>query len=296
MIVAPIVLFTYNRPRHLKQTVETLQKNLYADRSELFIFSDGPKNEKDEIKVKEVREYIKTIKGFKTIEIIERDRNWGLANNIIDGVTKIVNDYGKIIVLEDDLDTSPGFLKFINEGLELYEDEYKVASIHGYVYPLSNPEKLPETFFIRGADCWGWGTWARAWKYFEPDGKKLLEEMKKRKLTREFDFNNSYPYTKMLKDQIKGKNNSWAVRWYASAFLNDMFTLYPRKSLVMHIGFGGTHYGSDNILDVEIVGQINVVKIPVEECLEARAQFEDFLKKNFAFRNRIWNKLKRLFL
>jgi hypothetical protein len=296
MIVAPIVLFTYNRPRHLKQTVEALQRNLYADRSELFIFSDGPKNEIDEIKVKEVREYIKTIKGFKNIEIIERDRNWGLANNIIDGVTKIVNEYGKIIVLEDDLVTSPGFLKFINEGLELYENEYKVASIHGYVYPLSNPEKLPETFFIRGADCWGWGTWARAWKYFEPDGKKLLEELKKRKLTREFDFNNSYPYTKMLKDQIKGKNNSWAVRWYASAFLNDMFTLYPRKSLVMHIGFGGTHYGNDNILDVEIVEQINVVKIPVEECLEARFQFEDFFRKNFAFRNRIWSKLKRLFL
>ncbi len=124
----------------------------------------------------------------------------------------------------------------------------------------------------------------------------MKEELKKRKLTREFDFNNSYPYTKMLKDQIKGKNNSWAVRWYASAFLNDMFTLYPRKSLVKHIGFGGTNYGNDNILDVEIVEQINVVKIPVEECLEARAQFEDFLKKNFAFRKRIWNKLKRLFL
>ena len=154
-------------------------------------------------------EYIKNINGFKRVTIIEREKNWGLANSIIDGVTKIVNEYGKIIVLEDDLVTSPYFLKFMNEALEIYNDEPNVASIHGYIYPIVN---LPETFFIKGADCWGWATWKEKWSIFEADGKKLLDELQNRKLQNEADFNGSYGFTQMLKDQIDGKNNSWAVR------------------------------------------------------------------------------------
>jgi GT2 family glycosyltransferase len=114
---APIALFVYNRPWHTRQTVEALKKNELASESELFIYSDAPKNGKAKEKVKEVREYIKTIDGFKKVTIIERENNWGLADSIIDGVTKIVNEYGKIIVLEDDLVTSPYFLKFMNEAL-----------------------------------------------------------------------------------------------------------------------------------------------------------------------------------
>ena len=103
MILAPIVLFTYNRPWHTRQTIEALQKNHLASESVIFIFSDGPKTKEDEPKVEEVRKFLKTIQGFKQIEIIEREKNWGLAKNIIDGVTKVVNEYGKVIVLEDDI-------------------------------------------------------------------------------------------------------------------------------------------------------------------------------------------------
>ena len=173
--LAPIVLFIYNRPWHTQQTVETLQKNELANESELFIYSDAAKNEQASESVNAVREYIKTINGFKEITIILRDKNWGLADSIIDGVTKIVNEYGRIIVLEDDLVTSPYFLKFMNEGLTMYENEDKVASIHGYIYPIDN---LPNTFFIKGADCWGWATWKRAWDVFEPNGQKILDELK----------------------------------------------------------------------------------------------------------------------
>jgi len=285
MNLAPIVLFTYNRPWHTRQTIEALQKNHFASESELFILSDAPKTEKDEPRVREVREYLKTIKGFKKIEIIERDKNWGLANNIIDGVTKIVNEYGKIIVLEDDLVTSPYFLKYMNEGLEIYKEEERVASIHGYVPPLPNPEKLPETFFLKGADCWGWATWKRAWDYFEPDGKKLFTLLKERGECYKFDYNGSYPYTKMLKDQIKGKNNSWAIRWYASAFLNDMLTLYPRKSLVKNIGldYSGTHCGSTKIFNVEITYEdIILKKVPIEVNKEALKQFEIYYKSSLS--------------
>ncbi len=294
MTLAPIVLFTYNRLWHTKQTVEALKKNELADKSELFVFSDAPKNKEAEEKVKEVRDYLKTIDGFKKISIIERDKNYGLANNIIDGVTKIVNEYGRVIVLEDDLVSSPGFLRYMNEGLEIYADEEKVASIHGYVYPLPHPERLPETFFIKGADCWGWATWARAWKYFEVDGKKLLEELKKRKLLREFNFNNSYPYAKMLKDQIKGKNNSWAIRWYASAFLNDMLTLYPRYSLIQNIGLdnSGTHCSETDIFEVKLVERIHLTQILVEEDRTARKQFEIYMRSKIIFFLR--NLLKRI--
>ncbi|HRU00618.1 MAG TPA: glycosyltransferase, partial [Victivallales bacterium] len=197
MKLAPIALFVYNRPWHTRQTVTALQNNELAAESELVVFSDGPKVEKNkektknnEEKVKEVRDYIKSINGFKTVKIIERTQNLGLANSIISGVTEIVNQYGKIIVLEDDLVTSPHFLRFMNEALDLYEKEEDVISIHGYVYPIPD---LPETFFLKGADCWGWATWKRGWDLFEPDGKKLLRELKEKKLLKRFDFNGTYP-------------------------------------------------------------------------------------------------------
>lgn len=276
--LSPIVIFAYNRAWHLRQTVECLQKNELASESELFVYGDGPKNEYDQEKVKEVREYIGKIKGFKRIEIIKRDKNFGLANSIIEGVTEIVNRYGKIIVLEDDLVTSPYFLKFMNEALVMYENEEKVVSIHGYTYPVK--VNLLPTFFIRGADCWGWATWERSWDVFEPDGEKLLKELKTNKLTKEFDFNGAYNYSKMLQDQIKGKNDSWAIRWYASAFLKGMLTLYPFPSLVNNIGLdaSGRHSGTNSELLTELSQYpIPITKIPLEENIEACKAFEQFL-------------------
>ncbi len=275
---APIVIFTYNRLWHTKQTVENLQKNELANESELFIFSDGAKPGNEE-KVKEVREYLKTITGFKKLTIIERDKNWGLANNIIDGVTRVVNEYSKIIVLEDDIITSPYFLKFMNEGLEVYKDEGNVACISGYIYPINN---LPDLFFIRGADCWGWATWDRAWKIFEKDGKKLLDEIKSRKLQKVIDFNGNYPYVKMLKKQIKGKNNSWAIRWYISAFLKDMLCLYPGKSYVLNIGFdkNASHTkGDGTVFNTILNDTYKFQKIEAFENLEARRMIEEYFKK-----------------
>lgn len=277
--LSPIALFVYNRPEHTNKTVDALKNNTLARESSLFIFSDGPKNESSKNKVKEVREYIKKIDGFKEVVIIEREKNYGLAKSIIEGVTEIVNKFGKIIVLEDDLITSPYFLKYMNDALDFYENQEKVISIHGYVYPTK--KNLPETFFIKGADCWGWATWKRGWKLFELDGKKLLSELQREKLLREFDFNSSYPYVRMLEKQIAGLNNSWAVRWYASAFLAGKLTLYPGKTLVQNIGAdsSGTHCGSTNAYESEYSEKKIVVKdIPVEENKTARKEFERFFK------------------
>jgi hypothetical protein len=225
--LAPIVLFVYNRPDHTVKTIKALQKNELASESELFIYSDEAKNDDAQIAVDKVRKYINKIDGFKKVTVIKRETNWGLSRSIINGVTDVINKYKKIIVLEDDLVTSFYFLRFMNESLDMYEKDNQVASIHGYIYPIEN---LPDNFFIRGADCWGWGTWKNKWDIFEPDGQKLLNELTAKNLLKEADFNNSFGFIKMLKGQINGKNDSWAVRWNMSAFLKNMVTLYPGKS------------------------------------------------------------------
>ncbi len=278
---APICLFVYNRPLHTKKTIEALSNNILASESELIIFSDGPKIEEDQKLIKSIRNYIKNLNGFKKIQLIESKENKGLANSIIEGVTQICNQYGKIIVLEDDLVTSPIFLKYMNDALNLYEFQDKVISIHGYVYPIEN--RLPETFFLKGADCWGWATWKRGWDLFNSEGKYLLNQIIKKNLSYEFDYNNSYPYTKMLKNQIEGKNNSWAIRWYASAFLENKLTLYPGKSLVQNIGFdnSGVHCNKNNIYFTELEqNQVLNFDNSLKVNAEAHREFVSFFKKS----------------
>lgn len=279
MKFTPIVIFVYNRPWHTRQTVEALQKNKFADQSDLIVYSDGPKDLMDQSKVDAVRQYIRTIEGFQNVKVVESFKNQGLGNSIIAGVTETVDKYGRVIVLEDDLVTSPSFLRYMNDALNLYENEENVISIHGYIYPVS--ERLPATFFLRGADCLGWATWKRGWDLFEKNGQKLLADLKKRRLTKRFDFNGAYRYTRMLKDQIAGRNSSWAVRWYASAFLRNRLTLYPGVSLVKHIGNDGTgtNFGVSDFLDVELAKMpVTVTAMELAEDQKVRMIVENYLR------------------
>jgi hypothetical protein len=277
MNLAPIALFVYNRLGHLRQTIEALQKNTYAPESDMIIFSDGAKGVGDRGGVESVRAYVKTITGFKSVRVVEREENYGLARSIIAGVTEVVETYGKIIVLEDDMVTSPYFLTYMNEALRVYENDERVASIHGYMYPVT--KKLPDTFFLMGADCWGWATWERGWKLFESDGKKLLHELKEKKMTHEFDFRGTYPYTQMLESQIVGRNNSWAIRWYASAFLAGKLTLYPGTSLVKNIGMdaSGVHSEHTDTYAVTLAStSVPVVRQEIQEDVEAKKVIADY--------------------
>lgn len=292
-MLAPILLFAYNRPRHLQHTVEALAHNPLAQESELFVFSDGARTEDDREDVELVRSYIHTIEGFKTVHRIERDRNYGLAANIIDGVTDIVNRYGRVIVLEDDLVTAPGFLQFMNDALDTYTDEPRVGHIQAYDFT-QNP-RLPETFLIKFTGSWGWATWQRAWQHFNPDGQYLLNELHRRHLTRRFDFNGKYGFTRMLRRQVEGKNNSWAIRWNASLFLQDILSLNVGRSLVQNEGFdgSGTHCGADHLYEARLYKErLRVEKIsPVTENLEARKIFERY----YARTNSLWAKgMRRL--
>jgi hypothetical protein len=270
-MVAPIALFVYNRPDHTRKTIEALSRNELALQSRLIVFSDGPRDKKDAIQVEQVRDYINTVKGFESISIIPSISNKGLANSIISGVTMVLSEYDRVVVLEDDMVTSPQFLRYMNNSLEFYENDEDVISIHGYIYPVN--VLLPDYFFLKGADCWGWATWSRGWKIFQPDGKKLLEELERRNLLKEFDFEGSYPFTKMLREQIAGKNNSWAIRWYASAFLHEKFTLYPGKSYVQNIGndASGTHSSMTNKFQVDRLNlKLLSCKIEIKEDACAR--------------------------
>lgn len=243
--LAPILLFVYNRPKHVRKTVDYLLKNEFAADSELFIFADGPKSTATEEQInsiQEVRQFIHTITGFKHITIEESTQNKGLANSIISGVSKIVNLYDRVIVLEDDMITSKYFLRYCNTSLDLYANDSTVACINGFSI-ITDARIKENTYFIEGADCWGWATWKRAWSFFNSDSQKLMQQIKtNKKIEKTFTFNHSYPYIEMLQDQIDGRIDSWAIRWYASAIIAGMLCLYPTKSLIQNIGFDtGTH-------------------------------------------------------
>jgi hypothetical protein len=282
---SPIILFVYNRPAHTIRVLENLAFNTIATQSSLIVFSDASKENEDKKNVEDVRKIVKAVKGFKSVEVIERSRNMGLADSIIDGVGNIINIHNKIIVLEDDLLTSPFFLEYMNSALYLYEEEPDVISIHGYLYPLQGA--VPDTFFTRGADCWGWGTWKRGWNLFEKDSKKLLAEIKKRNLSNDFDMSGAVNNSGMLRKQSKGKINSWAIRWHASAYLHNKLTLNPGKSLIQNIGFdrNATHTIDNNYFGVDIsVEPINLYKIPIAENLEMKLaiiEFHELNKSNF---------------
>jgi len=277
-MAAPIALFAYNRPAHLARVAQALSANPEAGASRLFVFSDAPKRDADRGGVAEVRAHARALRGFASVEVIDQRENQGVARSITGGVARLTAEFGRAIVLEDDLLPSPHYLRYMNRALDVYAEDERVISVHAYSYPVAAP--LPRTFFLRGADCWGWATWKRGWDLFETDGRRLLRDLEQRNLLREFDFGGVYPYSRMLRDSIEGRNDSWAIRWYASAFLQGRLTLYPGSSQVQNIGADGSgiHVGSTRSFQHAAWGApLEVGGIPVEESPAARQAFAEYL-------------------
>ena len=292
---APIVVFAYMRADHLQQCIESLLANPEAAASDIVFYCDAPKREHHQPMVDAVRSYVDGLTGFRSIRRVYREQNMGLRRSVMAGVTEVLAEHGRAIVLEDDLVLSPHFLSYMNDGLKRYEHDPRIASIHGYVYPVEGA--LPETFFLKGADCWGWATWSRAWSHFEADGTHLLAELRRRGLTRAFDFDGQFPYTSMLQDQIAGRNSSWAILWYASCFLKDMLTLYPGRSLVRNIGTdsSGTHCGTtDGFSGDASSSRVEVGPIAVEPSAPARDAFVSFFRSQRTWQSRVRASVKRL--
>ncbi len=295
MSLSPILLFTYNRPEHTRMTLEALSNNHLSSRCELFIISDGYKSDADKEDVIRVRELIGSVKGFAKVHIEEQPYNLGLAKSVIEGVTRVVNKYGTVIVLEDDLITSPFFLTFMNDALKRYKNEEKIGHVHGYCFPLP---QLPDAFLIKWTGSWGWATWKRAWDLFNSDGEALLAELIQKKQCKQFDFNGNYPFTRMLRRQVNNENDSWAIRWNATLFLNDILSLNAGKSLVQNIGFDGSgrHSGSDAIYTTHL--HMTSLRTEIEDIAEnrdARRAFEKYYGRTNSFLAKVTRRIRRFF-
>lgn len=248
--LAPIVVFSYNRPDHLRQTLEALAKNDLASESVLYIYCDGVKetaSDEQHQYIIENRKVAHTAIGFKEVHVIEREENVGLMNNIVGAVTEIVNQYGRIIVFEDDMLSSSGTLRYFNEALETYKDDEKVMHIVSYMFPHRYP--LPETFFYTVPyPGGGWATWERAWKHYSNDINELYNYWKDDLPYFNYWDHDGTDLIKQLVDNYKGTLRTWFVRWYAVMLRMGGLTLYPGKSLVTNIGFDGT---GDNCVRLE---------------------------------------------
>jgi hypothetical protein len=272
-------MFVYNRPVHTRLAIESLKKNVLASQSVLYLFSDAPKIVEATEAVNEVREYIKTVTGFKSLKIVERDKNWGLASSIIDGVSRLCNEYGRVIVLEDDVITTPFFLSFMNDALSLYKAEEKVMHISGYMFPIET-SGLPETFFLRPTTCWGWATWDRAWKYFNKDVKVLLSGFTEQDIA-SFNMDDTYDYWEQVVQNEAGLINTWAVFWYASVFQVGGLCLHPARSLINNIGHDdtGEHCRESKVFFTTLANKpVTYFERNIAEDELARARTKEFFR------------------
>lgn len=288
MNLAPVIVFCYNRPWHVEQTLEALSKNVYADGSELFIFCDGPKTDATEEqinKVLETRNVVRKKQWCKEVHIVESEKNKGLANSIIDGVTNVIGKYGKVIVLEDDIVTSVGFLKFMNESLTLYNDEFRVMHISGYMYP--HKQKLPDTFFYPVPyPGGGWATWKRSWDFYNDNTEELYNQWCDK--WNEFDIFGGEYLSRQLIANYTGTLKTWFIKWYAVILNMGGVTLYPGLSLTNNIGFDetATNSGVMKNFDVTPVEMVKVDRKIIEVNKLAKKIIYDFYQGHWYNRRR----------
>ena len=235
--LAPIALFVYNRPEHMQRTVNSLRKNELASQSDLFVFSDGPKDEAASTAVQQVRSHIRTIHGFKSVTIIERERNWGLGNSVIGGITALCTKFGRVIAMEDDLLTTADFLTFINQALDRYENEPRIFSVSGFNFGFNGPEHYPyDAFCFYRSSSLGWGTWKDRWERADWKMADYHRFCADKEQQRQFNRGGD-DLSNMLALHMHGKIDSWAIRWAYTHFKQDALALLSFRPRVFHIGF-----------------------------------------------------------
>lgn len=292
-MLAPICLFTYNRLNETRQTIEALKNNYLANQSNLYIFSDGPKNKVDKPKVETVRNYLSTVNGFKSVLIIKAKENKGLANSIVNGVTQIFKKNGKVIVLEDDLITSQNFLDFMNRALNFYEDNVRVQSINGFSLKIKNRTHSHDVYFHARTFSWGWGTWKNRWNTTMFDITSIKSYIKTNPMIlKQFNKACGNDMASMLKALFEKKIDSWYVLWVFNHFQNESVAAYPYLSKVTNIGFSknGTHCTNINsyvhIFDIENQREFNLTPHPYAEK-QVNKQFLKYFKTSYKIKYRI---------
>lgn len=286
-IFAPIALFTFKRPEHTRRTLESLAQNAEFAESSLFIYCDGARNDAESAQVEETRKLVRNwLHPNKTI--VERERNWGLANSVIEGVTQLCNQFGRVIVVEDDLVVSPVFLNYLNAALERYAAEPKVMQVSAHMFPVEIQSQT-DAVMLPFTTSWGWATWDRAWKHFDPSMSGFGNLKADSALARRFDLDGGYPAFHMLNRQKEGKVDSWAIRWYLSVFLADGLVLFPKQTLVMNEGFDGSGSNCKNPqLRSEVLRIKPIVKLPSVQLHEiAFTSVKKHLRKQRLILNKI---------
>jgi hypothetical protein len=273
--------------------LETLASNELAAASTLYIYSDGPKeNASPDLlrRIADIRKLIRSRQWCKEVVLFESEKNKGLARSVTEGVTAVLNQHGKAIVIEDDVLLSRHFLSYMNRALDRYADNAKVGSIAGWNYFCSG--KLTDNFFFRLPDSVSWAVYARSWKLFEPDIDKILTTIEQRQLTSTLNVGDAVDLIKTLQQQKERMVDSWAVKWTASCIINGLLTLYPSVSLTKHMGYGetSTHCKDDfdefNYKLRVAQHEIQLTEIPVEENEKAVRYYQNFyrLRRNQLFR------------
>ncbi len=242
---APIILFVYKRLDHTRAVIEALQANPEAKNSELYIFSDAPANDKDEKEVENVRKYIHSLNGFRNIVIVERESNYGIEKSELDGVTSVLEKYGKAIVLEDDIQVCNQFLRYMNYCLDEYQNDKNVFTVTGYSFFKTMPENDNIFGFTRSFSAWGWGTWADRWDKLKRNlTKKDVRFVAKHNIS----IDNGQDFSYLFMHQYKNDSITWDVAWYYSCFYHDGLTIFPYNSMVNNIGMDGSgiHYNDNS--------------------------------------------------
>ena len=293
--LAPIVLFVYNRLAHTRATVEALQRNKGAAESELYIYSDGAKTESGRAVIEEVRQYIRSIQGFKRIHIVEKENNQGLSESVITGVTEVLKRYDQVIVLEDDLITATDFLEYMNQALAFYKDDLSIYSISGYTFPSPHLTEIKGDIFLYPRPAsWGWASWKNRWENAEWSMKDFDRFSKDPLAVRSFLQGGEDLYIMLLKQQ-KGLIQSWAIRWTYTHFVNQAYSLYPAKSKVKSIGTdsSGTNLPTTTKYNTAISeGTLSFVLSP-QPNYHLITQLKDFYKPSFQRRLINWYKFGR---
>lgn len=292
----PIVLFTYKRLDPLKKTILYLRKNSLAKESVLYIYSDGPKNNEEESEISNVRDFLKTIEGFKSVIIQESKENKGLAISIIQGVTEVLNKHDSVIVLEDDLYTQPNFLSYMNASLDRYRDEKQVLSVCGFSFDLNVEHIDYDAYFLNRPWPWGWAIWKDRWVEIDWDVKNY-ESFKSNRNKRKAFSKLGSDVNSMLDKQMAGQLDSWAIRWTYHQFCNEMISVFPKHSLVFNGGFDefATHTKGSSKRYIPVLdksGKTNF-QLPRHIMIDRKVQ-SSFLKK-MSIKSRIISKFQTLY-
>ena len=294
--LAPICLFTYNRVSETRKTIEALQNNFLAKQSDLYIYSDGGKNDDDIQKILKVRDYLHSISGFKSINIFESINNRGLANSVIAGVSNVLENHDKIIVLEDDLVSSPNFLDFLNQSLEFYKNDNNIFSISGYTLNLPSLPGIKDYYFGYRASSWGWGIWRDRWNKIDWNVSDYDNFKNDKKAIKKFKRGGS-DLPRMLKNQITGKIDSWAIRFCYHQYKHNLLTVFPVTSKLISIGFSA-----------EATNTIGTKRFntPLDKERKTKYHFENFYNidenitkefaSKFSLKSRIYNQLSKIFI